>query len=538
MSIWTIENLNSRGDDVRNQHAKRVKIGIGSVAIAIGLILLVPMRGKADRLPQTKPPIEKEGLLLALKDRVLSKEKLIREIVARGVDFRVDGTSEKQIRDAGSYLGQRGVQELINAVRSNFKFLILFAEFQTLDKQSHGVTETVINQLRAGVSKYPDTRVEYLGETITAQEGDEVARRKGKERGAHFVIWGWYGVNPVAARVNVHFVFVKGLKSWTLCKKSEEETFTTPLMEIQTYSLKTQITEHMAYLTLFAVGLARLEANDLDEAIARFNAVLSMPNAPNQIIDAADVYRYRAYAFLLKEQYELAIADWDKAIALKPDAWSYESRGLTHHNKGDYALAIADYGRAISLNSKYAAAYYDRGLLHLAKDNYESAISDFTKAIQLEPKRDDLYYARGSAYRGKSDYNAAIADYTKTLELNPTYACAYNNRGVIYEETVKYDLAISDYNKALEVELTDRTLRNRGRVYAIQGKYDLAINDYSSVLRLNPNDAYAYLERGFAYARIGQNKRALSDLMRASNLGIAEEYRLKAETEIKRLMKN
>ena len=53
----------------------------------------------------------------------------------------------------------------------------------------------------------------------------------------------------------------------------------------------------------------------------------------------------------------LAIADYTKAIELKPDlAEAYNNRGNTYYNRGEYEQAIIDYNHAIDLNPNYTNA--------------------------------------------------------------------------------------------------------------------------------------------------------------------------------------
>ena len=54
-------------------------------------------------------------------------------------------------------------------------------------------------------------------------------------------------------------------------------------------------------------------------------------------------------------------------------------------NKGDYDRAIADYDRAIQLKPDYADAYVGRGVAYGEKGDYDRAIADFDRAIQLKP---------------------------------------------------------------------------------------------------------------------------------------------------------
>jgi tetratricopeptide (TPR) repeat protein len=49
------------------------------------------------------------------------------------------------------------------------------------------------------------------------------------------------------------------------------------------------------------------------------------------------------------QQYEQAIADYDEAIRLEPEAATYHSRGLAKLHLQQYEQAIADYDEAIRL---------------------------------------------------------------------------------------------------------------------------------------------------------------------------------------------
>ena len=71
----------------------------------------------------------------------------------------------------------------------------------------------------------------------------------------------------------------------------------------------------------------------------------------------------RGLAYADKEDYDRAIADYDKALELDPkDATAYNNRGFTYDKKGDYDKAIADYNKALELDPKDATAYNNRGI--------------------------------------------------------------------------------------------------------------------------------------------------------------------------------
>ena len=96
-------------------------------------------------------------------------------------------------------------------------------------------------------------------------------------------------------------------------------------------------------------------------------------------------YQKRAVGYIVKGEYDLAVADYSKVIELKPDDTStYLNRGLAFYNKKSYDLAIADYNKVIELNPKEATAYLNRGESHEKMGNLQKAISDYQKATELD----------------------------------------------------------------------------------------------------------------------------------------------------------
>ena len=67
---------------------------------------------------------------------------------------------------------------------------------------------------------------------------------------------------------------------------------------------------------------------------------------PTPALDDADAYFSRGIAYLEKDEYDLAIAEFDKAIQLDPDyAKAYAFRGIAYHDKGNLDRTIADFDK-------------------------------------------------------------------------------------------------------------------------------------------------------------------------------------------------
>jgi lipoprotein NlpI len=92
------------------------------------------------------------------------------------------------------------------------------------------------------------------------------------------------------------------------------------------------------------------------------------------------------------------------------------NRGIDHDMLGQYDLAIADFNEAMKLKPGFAAAYRNRAVERCRKGDYAASIADYNEALRLDP--DDIYalYGRGVARiragdgeHGKADIAAANA---------------------------------------------------------------------------------------------------------------------------------
>jgi tetratricopeptide (TPR) repeat protein len=69
------------------------------------------------------------------------------------------------------------------------------------------------------------------------------------------------------------------------------------------------------------------------------------------------------------------------------DAMAYHNRGIAYQFKGDLDRAIADYNKAIELRPSYARAYESRGSAYASKGVFTNAVADVTKATELARKK-------------------------------------------------------------------------------------------------------------------------------------------------------
>lgn len=170
---------------------------------------------------------------------------------------------------------------------------------------------------------------------------------------------------------------------------------------------------------------------------------------------------------------------------------AYTHRGLAYSLKGRYDQAIADYSKAIELKPDYAEAYNLRASAYGKNGLLDQAIADETQAIALKPGFAPFYYNRGLAYRFKGLYDQAIADYGKAIAFRPDYAEAYNNRAWAYHEKGEDGKGLPDAENAVALMPNAHSIETRAEIYEKLGLRDKAIADYRRVLELEPDEAEA-----------------------------------------------
>jgi tetratricopeptide (TPR) repeat protein len=140
----------------------------------------------------------------------------------------------------------------------------------------------------------------------------------------------------------------------------------------------------------------------------------SLPPPVNAInsLNSAEAYLAQGDRYSENHAYDQAIAEYDRAITLKPDyAEAYNNRGFAFYSKNKASLAIVDFNNAIELRPDYAYAYNNRGVAYLASGYIDQSIHDFDRAIQLQPNFPQAYTNRGNAFLRKGRLDLAIKDY-------------------------------------------------------------------------------------------------------------------------------
>lgn len=132
---------------------------------------------------------------------------------------------------------------------------------------------------------------------------------------------------------------------------------------------------------------------------------------------------------------------------------------------------------------------------------WKDTISIWDDALKQNPNIIKAYNGRGNGYNDKQMYPEAIRDLTRALELKTDYADAYYNRGLSYYYVAKQ-------------------YQDRGNLDEAIKYYELSVADNSAAIKFQPALARAWYNRSGNYFILKKFDLALSDALKARELGM------------------
>ena len=134
----------------------------------------------------------------------------------------------------------------------------------------------------------------------------------------------------------------------------------------------------------------------------------------------------RISALMELKRYDDVLASADAYIARgKPSANVFEIRGLAREARRDFAGAVADFNRALELTPDAEPPQRSRllnlrGWAYQYADAPRLALSDFEESLRLEPDQSDALGGRGLARIRLGEWRPAVVDAEAAVQLAKT----------------------------------------------------------------------------------------------------------------------
>jgi len=166
-------------------------------------------------------------------------------------------------------------------------------------------------------------------------------------------------------------------------------------------------------------------------------------------------------------------------------AYHHLQSGIEKVNSEDYEEALAEFDRAIAIDPELAEAYIWRGRIkRYPFEDIEGSFDDINIALDINPQYAEAYNSRCLTHNALRDWQAMADDATRAIEILPEYSAAIINRAIANQEMGNIDLAIEDYNLALQINSEDKdaldSYFHRGTLYFHQHDHENALHDFNA----------------------------------------------------------
>ncbi len=161
-------------------------------------------------------------------------------------------------------------------------------------------------------------------------------------------------------------------------------------------------------------GFALFESGDYPGAKEALDAVIAYGT-----VDDGD-YTRRAAVFGALKDYERALADNDKALALNPDAWrTHNQRAMFHQRLAQYDAAIADLDVAYRAAPTQLDLLRRRAYLKVVAGRFQAAIVDYDMLADTGAQRGAGILGRGVSLYLDGRWREAADIFTGILQKDP-----------------------------------------------------------------------------------------------------------------------
>jgi hypothetical protein len=146
--------------------------------------------------------------------------------------------------------------------------------------------------------------------------------------------------------------------------------------------------------------------------------------------DVAGLHR-RGQLYAQYGQFNLAIANFDTAIGLKPDyPEALNNRCWARTMLGDTSKALEDCNKALMLHPDYGDAFDSRGLIHLKQCSNADALSDYDSALKYNPQQASSFFGRGIAKLRTGDHTGGEDDIVTAKGIMRSIAEEFRGYGI------------------------------------------------------------------------------------------------------------
>ena len=200
----------------------------------------------------------------------------------------------------------------------------------------------------------------------------------------------------------------------------------------------------------------------------------------------------------LTQYYKDAITDFRKAIDIDDSKVAYHTALADAQfrlgNVGESYSALQD---ALKLDEDDFDANLKMGEIAFYSKDYERAIESLSKVTSKDKTNQTALFMKGFIYKEIGDTSNAVHFFRQLIELYPDYEPPYEELGMLYAQRGN-KLGLEYLTTALSLEPKNtNVLYGIAMLYQDMDEPDLATEYYVKVLEIDPQNKYAWFNRGW-----------------------------------------
>jgi len=225
---------------------------------------------------------------------------------------------------------------------------------------------------------------------------------------------------------------------------------------------------------------------------------------------------------------------------MNPEAGKFYNEGNSQLKAGNYNGAVANYDKALAIEKDYRI-YYQKGVAQKKSNDLNGSKASLQECIKLKNDFEPGYNALGGVYFSMGNYNEAITQFEKVLTLTKdasitkkvkkNLSLAYTKLGNDAISNGNPQKAVEYLNKAVENDNYDAAYLSLAKLYSELGEWDKSISASESALKykskITSGGPYFYM--GVSYKGKGDTQKAKEMFEKAKQ---DATYRKTAEYEL------
>ncbi len=162
-------------------------------------------------------------------------------------------------------------------------------------------------------------------------------------------------------------------------------------------------------------------------------AIPSLKTVTRQLPDFFQGWLALAQCLQLTKQYGAAVAPYENAYRLQPEAKLAFHLGSVAEKSKRFDKSIEAYNMALTMDPTYDKAQYNLALTYMSAKRYEEATVAFDALVELSGPSYKAYYSQGLSFYYLGKYDEALEAYDMALAEKETVN-VYNNVGLVYDK--------------------------------------------------------------------------------------------------------